>query len=304
MGVTAFAPAKVNLYLHVTGRRPDGYHLLDSLVGFADIGDRVSAEPAAALSLKISGPEAASLSDEGGDNLVVRAARLLAEHAGVRYGAALLLEKNLPVAAGLGGGSSDAAAALRALAALWRLPISDGLLRDLGARLGADVPCCLYGRTVWLAGIGERIEPAEDLPAAGVVFANPRKKLPTAAVFADREGAFGAAGRFAPMPKDAVGLARVLLSRRNDLTEAAIGLVPEIDAVLTRLARLPGALIARMSGSGATCFALFADWEAAEAARVALAAAKPGWWCAAGRLVAGAGPLQITSCSRWGVAKG
>jgi len=286
MAVTAFAAAKVNLYLHVIGRQPGGYHLLDSLVAFADIGDRLTAEPATALSLDISGPEAAGLSAAGGDNLVLRAARLLAEHHGTPGGAALFLEKKLPVAGGLGGGSSDAAAALRALTALWRLPIGEEALRGLGARLGADLPVCLYGSAAWVGGVGERIEPAPALPNVGIVLANPRKQLPTAAVFAARCGPFGEAARFSPMPADAVGLAHALRLRRNDLTAAAIGLVPEIATVLGRLAGLPGALIARMSGSGATCFALFADRDAAAAAGAALAAEEPGWWCAAGGLVA------------------
>jgi 4-diphosphocytidyl-2-C-methyl-D-erythritol kinase len=287
MALTAFAPAKVNLYLHLIGRRPDGYHLLDSLVAFADLGDRITAEPAAKLSLEITGPEAASLSELGRDNLVLRAARLLADYAGTARGAALLLEKNLPVAAGIGGGSSDAAAVLRLLAALWQLSIGEEALLGLGARLGADLPVCLYGHAAWLGGAGERIEPARDLPEAGILLANPRQQLPTAEVFAARTGPFYQAGRFAPMPRDAAGLARVLTARRNDLTDAAIGLVPEIGTVLSRLARLPGALLARMSGSGATCFALFPDRSAAYQARAAVAAAEPKWWCAAGGLVSG-----------------
>jgi 4-diphosphocytidyl-2-C-methyl-D-erythritol kinase len=287
MTLTAFAPAKVNLYLHLIGRRPDGYHLLDSLVAFADLGDRITAEPAAKLSLEITGPEAASLSKLGRDNLVLRAARLLADHTGAARGTALLLEKNLPVAAGIGGGSSDAAAVLRLLAALWQLSIGEEALRGLGARLGADLPACLYGRAAWLGGAGEQIDPAPDLPEAGILLANPRQQLPTAAVFAARTGPFYQAGRFAPMPRDAAGLARALTARRNDLTDAAIGLVPEIGTVLGRLARLPGALLARMSGSGATCFAIFPDRSAAREARAALAAAEPQWWCAAGGLIAG-----------------
>jgi 4-diphosphocytidyl-2-C-methyl-D-erythritol kinase len=289
MALTAFAPAKVNLYLHLIGRRPDGYHLLDSLVAFTDIGDRITAAPATTLSLEISGPEAAGLVNLGQENLVLRAARLLGDHAGTPRGAALYLEKNLPIAAGIGGGSSDAAAALRVLTALWQLSISEEALRCLGARVGADVPACLYGHAAWVGGIGERIEPAPDLAEAGVLLANPRKELPTVAVFAARKGPFGTSGRFAPMPGDAVELASALMPRRNDLTGAAIELVPEIGAVLARLDRLPGALIARMSGSGATCFALFPDRGAAEDARAALAAAEPNWWCAVGGLIAGKG---------------
>jgi 4-diphosphocytidyl-2-C-methyl-D-erythritol kinase len=285
--VAAFAAAKVNLYLHVIGRRADGYHLLDSLIAFADIGDRLTAEPGATLSLRISGPEAAGLAAAGDSNLVLRAARRLAAYTGTTLGAALHLEKNLPIAAGLGGGSSDAAAALRALAALWQASVGEEAIYRLGTKLGADLAACLYGRAAWVGGIGERIEPAAGLPQAGILLANPRRELPTAAVFAARNGPFGEVGRLAPMPGDAVGLARALMWHRNDLTDAAIGLVPEISAVLARLARLPGALLARMSGSGATCFALFPDRRAAEAARAALAAAEPRWWCAAGGLIAG-----------------
>jgi len=288
MAVTAFAPAKVNLYLHVTGRRDDGYHLLDSLVAFVDIGDRLRAEPATSLSLTVDGPEAADLAAVGDDNLVLRAARLLADRAGVTAGAALYLDKHLPVAAGIGGGSSDAAAALLALKRLWRISLADEALYALGARLGADIPACLYGRAVWVGGVGERLEPAGPLPEAGILFVNPRRALPTAAVFAARRGPLGHVGRFAPMPCKASALARALMPCRNDLTEAAIGLVPEIAAVLARLGRLPGSLLARMSGSGATCFALFANRATAEKARALVAAAEPRWWCAAGGFVSGA----------------
>jgi len=286
--VAVFAPAKVNLYLHVTGRRADGYHLVDSLVAFADIGDRLTAEPAASLSLGVSGPEAAALAAVGDDNLVLRAARLLADHAGIAAGARLHLEKHLPVSAGIGGGSSDAAAAFLALRRLWNLPFDDIELCQLGARLGADVPACVYRRAVWVGGIGERVEPAQPLPQAGILFANPRLALPTGAVFAVRRGAPGVAARFAPMPRDVARLAELLGERNNDLADAAIGLVPEIGAVLARLSGLPGSLLVRMSGSGATCFALFADRAAAEEARLKLTAAEPSWWCAAAGFIADA----------------
>jgi 4-diphosphocytidyl-2-C-methyl-D-erythritol kinase len=286
MRVTAFAPAKVNLYLHVTGRRADGYHLLDSLIAFADVGDCIVAERAADFSLEVSGPEAEALVGAGKDNLVLRAARLLAAHAGIRTGAAFHLKKYLPVAAGVGGGSSDAAATMRALRDLWRIAVDDATLRTLAAGLGADIPACISGCAVWVGGIGERIEPAVRLPNAGILFANPRRKLATAAVFAARRGCFSQPGRFKPIPGDLARLAEILTLRRNDLTEAAIGLLPEIATVLAHLATLPGALLARMSGSGATCFALFGDRYEAERARRVLVAAEPLWWCAAGSLVA------------------
>ncbi|MBV9015986.1 MAG: 4-(cytidine 5'-diphospho)-2-C-methyl-D-erythritol kinase [Alphaproteobacteria bacterium] len=286
MPVRAFAPAKVNLYLHVVGKRADGYHLLDSLIAFADIGDEVTAAPADTMSLAVAGPEAEALAGLGDDNLVMRAARLLAARAAIGKGAALHLEKRLPAAAGIGGGSSDAAATLRALSRLWGGPLDNANLMALALELGADVPACLAARPVWVGGVGERLERAAALPSAGIVLANPRRPLPTADVFRCRSGAFSAADRFDPMPADAASLAAVLVSRRNDLTDAAASLVPEIGIVLGRLSGLPGALLARMSGSGATCFALFPNRDAALAAGQALAAAEPGWWSAAGALLA------------------
>jgi 4-diphosphocytidyl-2-C-methyl-D-erythritol kinase len=283
--VTAFAPAKVNLYLHVVGRRPDGYHLLDSLIAFADIGDEVTAMPADTLTLTVAGPEAAAIGGLGDDNLVLRAARLFRERAAIAAGAALHLDKRLPAAAGIGGGSSDAAAALRALSRLWGQPLGDKSLAALALQLGADVPACLAARPVWVGGIGEQLEPAATLPTAGIVLANPRRPLPTADVFRCRSGAFSQGARFEPMPADAAGLAAVLASCRDDLTEAAVSLVPEIGGVLDRLTGLPGALLARMSGSGATCFALFADRITALAAGRSLAAAEPAWWTATGALM-------------------
>ncbi len=278
------AAAKLNLYLHVLGRRADGYHLLDSLVAFAAVGDEITAEPAASLSLEVSGPQAAALAGDRADNLVWRAALLLAAETGRAPAAALSLVKRLPVASGIGGGSSDAAASLRALDALWRLGLDEARLAAIGARLGADVPVCLAARASWLGGIGESVEPAPDLPPVWALLVNPGLALATPAVFKARAGAFSAPARFTAMPADAAGLAALLAGRRNDLTAAAAALMPEISAVLARLERLEGALMARMSGSGATCFALFADGEAAAAAATRLGAEERRWWVAAGRL--------------------
>jgi 4-diphosphocytidyl-2-C-methyl-D-erythritol kinase len=284
--VTCFAAAKVNLYLHLLGRRADGYHLIDSLVAFADIGDRLTARPAGALSLEVTGAEAEALAGES-DNLVLRAARVLAKHAGIAAAAALHLEKILPVAGGVGGGSADAAAALRALRRLWRIEIDDAGLAQLGERLGADIPVCVFGKPAWVAGIGEQIEFAPLLPSAGILLVNPRRRLPTATVFNARSGEFGgAAGRPSRSPSDPAALAAVLAPLRNDLTAAAISFFPEIGRILNTLGQLPGALIARMSGSGATCFALFRDRATARRAQLELTAAEPGWWCAAGNLMA------------------
>jgi 4-diphosphocytidyl-2-C-methyl-D-erythritol kinase len=283
MTLRRFAPAKLNLYLHVLGRRADGYHLLDSLVAFAEIGDEILAAPAPSLSLALKGPFAAALAGAPGDNLVWRAAERLAAWAGRSPAAALTLVKNLPVASGIGGGSSDAAATLKTLAELWRLDIAETDLAVLAASLGADVSVCLAGRAAWLGGVGERVETAGALPPTTALLVNPGVALPTAAVFKARQGPFSAPSRFA-MPSDATTLTQLLASRRNDLTTAAIGLVPAIGQVLDRLGIVDGALVARMSGSGATCFALFAVPEAAAAAAERLRAEQPNWWVTIGRL--------------------
>ncbi len=274
------APAKLNLYLHVVGRRADGYHRLDSLVAFAGVHDTIRAAPASALTLELQGPFGAALSNEA-DNLVLRAARALADIAGVRPWAALTLVKRLPVASGIGGGSADAAATLAAASALWRITHKPGALAKLALTLGADVPVCLAGKAAQVRGIGERVDPAPALPKAPLVLVNPLKPLATPAVFKARTGPFSK-----PAP-----LAGALKSRRNDLTGAAIGLVPEIKTILDALEAQPGCLLARMSGSGATCFALFARAEEAGAAAAALRTSKPGWWVEASELVSDAALL-------------
>lgn len=271
--IDEFAPAKLNLSLSVVGKRADGYHLLESLVAFADIGDHVTAEAAPAFSLAIDGPFAASLV-AGADNLVSRAATLFAERSGRRADVALRLTKNLPVASGIGGGSADAAATLRALSKLWAAPIP----ADLPARLGADVPVCVAGVPAWMSGIGEIVEPAGALPGWGVVLVNPGIALATPAVFKARTGAFSAGGKFAPS-LDAIAAAG------NDLEAPAIALVPAIADVLAALRALPGIRVARMSGSGATCFALFdRPDDAVQAAKALKEKAPSAWWIAAGRV--------------------
>ena len=283
-GYRAAAPAKFNLYLHVVGRRADGYHLLDSLVAFADIHDTVIALEDDKLSLSVSGPFGAALEGEA-DNLVLRAARRLAELGGVKPRAKLRLIKRLPVASGIGGGSSDAAAALRALSALWELRPAVGDLHRLALGLGADVLVCLGGRAVHMGGIGDRLSPAPRLPPAGIVLVNPGVPLATPPVFKARQGPFSAPD---PLPSavvpDARGLVRLLESRRNDLMPPAMTLLPVVGEVLAALAKAPGCLLARMSGSGATCFGLFADAEAAAAA-APLLHDHQAWWVAPGRLV-------------------
>lgn len=281
------APAKVNLYLHVTGKRADGYHLLDSLVVFAGVGDTLDFEPAATLSLVLAGPSAAALAAEAADdNIVLRAARLLAAETGVTAGARVTLTKRLPVAAGIGGGSADAAAALRGLAQLWGVTLAEDRLRALGLRLGADVPVCLAGRPAAMAGVGERLDAVPPLPAAWLVLVNPRRPLSTPQVFKARTGDFSAAQPLTEAPADARALAVALAARRNDLTQAAITQEPVVADMLARIAAQPDCLLARMSGSGATCFGLFATAATAETAAATLTQAHPGWWVAAAPLLA------------------
>jgi 4-diphosphocytidyl-2-C-methyl-D-erythritol kinase len=324
--IESFAPAKINLWLRVVGRRDDGYHLLDSLVAFADVGDIVRAERADALTLAVDGPFAAGV-PAGDENLVLRATNALAEAArlplsrawageggersepgeggaarraeppspshashgslplppkrgrGDSSPAALSLTKNLPPASGIGGGSADAAAALRILTRLWHLDPS--LAERVAPSLGADVPVCLYGRACRMQGVGERLEPIAPLPDCGIVLCNPGVPLATRAVFAARDGAFSP-----PFPPptcaDAAALAANIRAAGNDLQGAATLLCPPIADGLAALSRLPGALCAQMSGSGATCFALFPD---AKAARVAAGVLPATWWRWGGALL-------------------
>ena len=276
MSIAAFAPAKVNLYLHVTGRRADGYHLLDSLAVFPHVGDHVEVEAADALSLQLGGPFGAALRSEA-DNLLLKAARALAPGRGAR----LRLEKNLPVASGIGGGSADAAAALRALCELWEIKAAD--LPGLALQLGADVPVCLASRPARMQGIGEFLAPAPLLPTFGMVLVNPGVAVPTPAVFKARTGGFTPAPALPAMWPDAAAMAADLRLCGNDLQAAAISIQPVIAEALAALAALPGALLARMSGSGATCFALFNSPAGAEAAAATLAQ-RSGWWCWGGGL--------------------
>jgi 4-diphosphocytidyl-2-C-methyl-D-erythritol kinase len=261
-------PAKVNLYLHVTGRRPDGYHLLDSLAVFPAIGDFLSAEPAESLSLTITGPFGATLAAEP-NNLVLRAARLLNPSGG----AALQLQKNLPVASGIGGGSADAAAALRLLSRHWTL---DAKLFDLAASLGADIPVCLASRPARMSGIGELLSPAPVLPPFGIVLVNPGVAVSTPAIFRARVGTFSSAAELPKSWPNAAALADSLAKLTNDLEAPAITLAPAIGDVLAALRALPNCLLARMSGSGATCFGIFAT--ASAAAEAAASITCPGWW--------------------------
>jgi 4-diphosphocytidyl-2-C-methyl-D-erythritol kinase len=278
------ARAKINLYLQVTGRRADGYHELDSLVTFADLGDSVEAAPAADLSLAIAGPFAAGLSN-GADNLVLRAAtalRAALAAKGVQTGGARLrLTKNLPVASGIGGGSADAAAALQALRTLWKPPPGLVDLAALGLGLGADLPVCLAGGPRFVGGIGERLDPVPSLPAAWLLLVNPRVAVPTPAVFAARQGSFSLLARWSDATPDLAALVRRLMGCRNDLTAPARSIAPAIGEVLDAIEALPGVRLARLSGSGATCFGIFATAAEAAAGCAEIARRHPAWWYAA-----------------------
>lgn len=267
------APAKVNLALHVTGRRPDGYHLLDSLVVFAGTGDRVTVEAAERLSLQVTGPFAQGV-PAGEDNLVLRAARLLDPGRGAR----IVLEKRLPVASGIGGGSADAAAALRALSRLWQVPLPPA---EAVLTLGADVPACLLGRPVRMRGVGERLEPLPGPVPTHMLLANPRVAVPTPDVFARLELRENPPLPDLPPFPDATAVARFAAACRNDLEAPAIALAPVIAEVLDRLRATPGCLLARMSGSGATCFGLYAEAGLRDAALGRLTEEHPGWWVVA-----------------------
>lgn len=290
MTVVRPAPAKLNLFLHVVGRRDDGLHLLQSLVAFADIGDRITAErfSGTGLQFQVTGPFATVLADDAATNLVVRAATALAACTGRSLdGLRLTLEKNLPVASGIGGGSADAAATLQALMQLWSSRPEDDALQALALELGADVPVCLGGRPSMMEGVGEQLRPATVPAGLGVLLVNPGVEVSTPSVFRKfaAEAAFSAPlqhdGR---MPTDRNGWLAWLGDCRNDLQGAATGLCPVIGQVLQVIGTCKGVRLHRMSGSGATCFGLFDDPQAAEAARAQMAQAQPGWWCAAGAL--------------------
>lgn len=278
------APAKINLFLHVTGKRDDGYHLLESLVCFTATGDVVSGElrTDGKITLAVTGPMADALSnDHTNDNLVVRAARLLQEEANTELGADLILDKRLPVASGIGGGSADAAAAIRLLCDMWNLDLDGDRLSAIALSLGADVPVCLHGKATLMSGIGEKLTELPDLPPLPIVLINPGKPVSTPAIFKAREedgfsdeGLWNIHTRY----ESGAALAADLQECGNDLTLAATSILPDICDVLNAMAREEGCLLARMSGSGATCFAIYDTATQAEKAANAIASQHENWW--------------------------
>lgn len=277
--------AKLNLTLHVLGRRPDGFHSIESLVAFAGVGDTVELNPLDGLDLRIEGPFAAALD---GGNLITKAAEVAkAKAPGLTLGSFRLV-KVLPVAAGLGGGSADAAAALRLVAKANPGKVTDLGLSELAAKLGSDVAVCLKSEPAMITGRGEVVSPVEGFPPCGVVLANPVVPLATAAVY----GALGApqlaAPPHPPVPldfgRDFDKLIDVVRPRGNDLEPAAARLAPQIVELLAALAALKEVRLVRLSGSGPTCFALFAEPRAAHHAAAELAHSHPDWWIAASSL--------------------
>ncbi|MSO96737.1 MAG: 4-(cytidine 5'-diphospho)-2-C-methyl-D-erythritol kinase [Rhodospirillaceae bacterium] len=284
--VSVFAPAKINLCLHITGKRADGYHLLESLVAFADIGDVVSVSDSADLQLTITGPFSKALSDTEG-NSTLAAARFLAKAAGRQEPTVNIeLTKNLPVASGIGGGSGDAAAALLACQSLWHIHTLPGMPL-IAAGLGADVPVCLGGLPTFMSGIGENLSDIADFPKCDVVLVNPGVALPTANVFGSFRGPFSKPFTEAPLKgwAELGELLEFMRLTRNDLTTSAVTLAPDITRVLSALSAQPGCALARMSGSGATCFGLFHNPREARAAADAISTAQPLWWVKAGQLL-------------------
>lgn len=274
------ARAKINLTLRVNGRRADGYHDLESLVVFADLADTLAFEAADVTTLDVTGPYAAA-SGATADNLVLKAHRALRESIAGLKGGRFILDKQLPVAAGIGGGSADAAAALRHLARVNGIAFDDARLMLAALRTGADVPVCLASRACIMTGVGERLSPPLRLPALHAVLVNPGVALATRDVFAVYKGGNQAVA-LAPhaVPHEFAALINYLDAHRNDLTDAAIVRAPVVADVLAALRALPGVRLARMSGSGSTCFALFAAAQEAKAAAAHLAAAHPPWWVA------------------------
>ncbi len=275
------APAKLNLALHVTGRRADGYHLIDSLVAFTRFGDRVTISPSDEDRFEMTGPYAAGLPPDDG-NLALRALKAMRAEFARTEPVSIVLEKNLPVASGVGGGSSDAAAVMRGLAAIWHLPIDQQRLARIGIGFGADVPMCLAARPLIARGIGEEISPVEGFPSLGIVMVNPGVGVSTAAVFAALASRDGTPLPPLPSHIDFHTLCNWLETTRNDLEAPARALQPAINGALSALKKA-GAHFVRMSGSGATCFGLFESGNLAKRAASEIRKRKPDWFVAATR---------------------
>lgn len=288
---TFLAPAKINLFLHVTGKLDSGYHTLDSLVAFADIGDFVTLEPADSFSFHVCGPFSDHFSETEkcpsllSDNLVVRAVKLLAHATQKDPSVKITLTKNLPLAAGLGGGSADAATVVKALLKHWKIPFEALPLSELMIDLGADMPVCLHGRPCRITGIGEMTGALFRLPEASVLLINPGKPCPTKAVFQAFQGPFKEPLQEIPESFETLSDLTGFLSRQeNQLTGAAQSFVPEIKSVTEALGKFETCRFARLSGSGASLWGLFENPTDAKKAQNSIRQEYPDWWCAAGKL--------------------
>lgn len=269
--LSRIAPAKLNLYLHLTGRRDDGYHLLDSVVVFTEFGDEVTVESSSSLTLQIDGPFADGLNEN--DNLVLRAAQLMKVTFAVQQGASIHLRKMIPIGAGLGGGSSDAAAVLILLNQLWNIDASIQELEAIAITLGADVPACLHAKPLHMSGIGEVISPMPSIKLEGyIVLVKPPESLLTAEVYRESARLQTYSTSIEPAKRTA------FQQHRNDMQQAAIALCPSVEQVLKALTDQPNCILARLCGSGSSCFGLFNQQSHAQHASEAIAAAYPDWW--------------------------
>jgi 4-diphosphocytidyl-2-C-methyl-D-erythritol kinase len=276
--ITATAPAKLNLFLHVVGKRSDGYHLLESLVAFTDFGDQLTLQPSKLLSMELSGPYAEDLERDAHNNLVMKAATELRFRGGAQEGAKITLEKNIPIAAGLGGGSSDAGTAIEQLCRLWKLWSIEDIKNAIAVSLGADVKMCMKPKPSFVTGVGDKVSPVKFGFDMGVVLVNPRQQLLTSDIFKSFEGAFSASK---PCPSEFATFASLLSflsGKYNDLLKPAAKKLPDIESILHALRSTYGCKYASMSGSGATCFGLYENQEQSTQAAHAIAAAFPSWW--------------------------
>jgi len=275
------APAKINLYLHVGARRADGYHELESVIVFTDFGDEVALSPAAEPELVREGPFAAGLPGNAAEDLCMRAASRLSAEFGCAANVRISLHKNIPVAAGVGGGSADAAAVLRLLCRMWGVPSDDPRVAAVALELGADVPVCLLSRAAHVHRLGEQVAPLKNFPALHLLLVNPAVPVSTASVFR----AYGGGGELFTDPPATFTPDALRDLTRNDLGVPAALLCPEIADVLAVLEGVSGCRLARMSGSGPTCFGVFDDADACATAALQIVQARPGWWVCPTRTV-------------------
>ncbi|MZR29193.1 4-(cytidine 5'-diphospho)-2-C-methyl-D-erythritol kinase [Sneathiella litorea] len=275
--ITAIARAKINLFLHVTGKQPDGYHLLESLVVFPDGGDEITVSKSKDLSLEVIGPFSHAIGSTD-ENLILKAAQLLKSESGTDQGAHITLVKNLPVAAGIGGGSSDAAITLKTLNGLWGIDFSDDKLSQLGLTLGADVPACLYGKPAIMSGIGEQLAKIDHFPEFDILLVNSGLMVSTRDVFSRLEISRQPSSDFCFEDMTRNELFSALATMRNDLEEPACQIAPVVKSTLSAIRGQKECRLARMSGSGATCFGLFETERAAQMAKNAIQSHHPDWW--------------------------